>query len=278
MAEKVEKQEEKQDEMLRYPVEFQITNHGPYHAQYFPGHGISHTSFEHCVTGCGGAPDEALTDALEQLAMAGEWDIDPIEKSLEAEEIFASNKDAHDDCEPSFINPPEDWHDECEMYWYVSVDIRVRGHSMTCSRPERKSWDTYFMDIAKQVATRSTCDRLSVGAVLVRDRQILSTGYNGSVRGANHCDTVGHMLAVGHRLVDGGCKRTVHAEANAIVQAAYQGIRIGGAVLYVTHSPCFECAKLIVNAGISYVSYAVAYRDREPLAFLIEAGVKVIGF
>ena len=95
----------------------------------------------------------------------------------------------------------------------------------------RASWDQYFMDIAVVVATRSTCPRKHVGAVIVRDKTILSTGYNGSVRGLPHCDEVGHMM------VDGHCVRTIHAEVNAIIQAAKNGARIDGASIYVTASP-----------------------------------------
>jgi len=120
---------------------------------------------------------------------------------------------------------------------------------------DRVSWDTYFMRIAAQVATRSTCDRKHVGAVIVRDRMILTTGYNGSIRGLPHCDDVGHMLEEGH------CVRTVHAEANAIVQAARNGVRIDGGDIYVTASPCFNCFKLIANAGLRRIVFGEFYRD-----------------
>ncbi len=104
---------------------------------------------------------------------------------------------------------------------------------------DRASWDNYFMKIAEDVATRSTCDRKYVGAVVVRDKMILSTGYNGSIKGLPHCDEVGHEMENGH------CVRTVHAEANAIVQAARTGGNIDGADIYVTASPCYYCFKLI---------------------------------
>jgi dCMP deaminase len=91
----------------------------------------------------------------------------------------------------------------------------------------RASWDEYFMNIATEVASRATCDRKHVGAVVVRDKSILATGYNGSVRGLGHCDDEGHLMEDGH------CVRTVHAEANAIVQAARNGMRIEGASIYV---------------------------------------------
>lgn len=116
------------------------------------------------------------------------------------------------------------------------------------------SWDQYFMEIAQKVAERSTCDRANVGCVLVIDRQIVSTGYNGSARGASHCDDVGHMMSGGH------CVRTVHAEVNAIAQAAKHGTKIDGATAYITHFPCFECAKVLVNSGIVRVVYSDGYR------------------
>jgi dCMP deaminase len=119
----------------------------------------------------------------------------------------------------------------------------------------RASWDEYFMAIATQVATRATCDRKHVGAVLARDRSILATGYNGSIRGLAHCDEEGHMMEDGH------CTRTIHAEANAIVQAARNGVRIDGASIYVTASPCWGCFKMIANAGVVRVAYGEFYRD-----------------
>jgi dCMP deaminase len=125
---------------------------------------------------------------------------------------------------------------------------------MTEKRP-RASWDEYFMNIAREVATRSTCDRKHVGAVLVRDKCILATGYNGSIRGLPHCDEVGHMMEDGH------CVRTVHAEANAIVQAAKNGVRIDGSSIYVTASPCWSCFRLIANAGVRRIAFGEFYRD-----------------
>jgi dCMP deaminase len=119
----------------------------------------------------------------------------------------------------------------------------------------RSSWDQYFMDIAKQVATRATCDRKHVGALLVRDRTILSTGYNGSIRGLPHCDEVGHMMENGH------CVATVHAEANAIIQAAKNGVAIDGATIYTTASPCWPCFKLIANSGCQRIVFGEFYRD-----------------
>lgn len=131
----------------------------------------------------------------------------------------------------------------------------------------RSSWDQYFMDIARQVATRATCDRKHVGAVIVRDRTILSTGYNGAIRGLPHCDEVGHMMENGH------CVATVHAEANAILQAAKNGVGIDGSTLYTTASPCWPCFKLIANAGCEQIVFAEFYRD--PRIFEYAARLKL---
>jgi dCMP deaminase len=120
---------------------------------------------------------------------------------------------------------------------------------------ERASWDQYFMNIAHEVSTRATCDRKHVGAVIVRDRCILATGYNGSIRGLEHCDEVGHMMEEGH------CVRTIHAEANAIIQAARHGTSIEGAGIYVTASPCWSCFRMLANAGITRIAFGEFYRD-----------------
>ena len=132
---------------------------------------------------------------------------------------------------------------------------------------KRPSWDEYFMSIALQVAKRSTCDRAFVGSVIVRDRRILTTGYNGSPSWLPHCDDVGHLL------VDGHCVRTLHAEQNAIIQAAYLDVSVQDGTIYVTHQPCLICAKMIINAGIRRVVYAGDYPDNLARQFLAEAGV-----
>ena len=119
----------------------------------------------------------------------------------------------------------------------------------------RASWDEYFMQIAEVVASRSTCPRKSVGAVMVRSRTILSTGYNGSIRGMPHCSDVGHMMENDH------CVATIHAETNAILQAARNGVMIDGATLYVTASPCWGCFKSSANAGVVRICYGEFYRD-----------------
>ena len=134
---------------------------------------------------------------------------------------------------------------------------------------KRPSWDDYFMGIALKVAERGTCDRAHVGAIIVRDRRILTTGYNGSPSGLPHCDDVGHLI------VDGHCVRTLHAEQNAIIQAAYHGVSVRDSTIYVTHQPCLTCAKMIINAGIKRVVYAGDYPDNIARQFLAEAGVSL---
>ena len=126
------------------------------------------------------------------------------------------------------------------------------------------------MNIAREVATRSTCDRKFVGAVVVRDRSLLATGYNGSIRGLPHCDEQGHLMEEGH------CVRTVHAEANAIVQAARNGVRIEGASIYVTASPCWGCFRLIGNAGITRIVFGEFYRDNKIFEFSQKLGIELV--
>ena len=135
---------------------------------------------------------------------------------------------------------------------------------------QRVGWHRYFMNIATQVASRSTYPREHVGAVIVRDRTILSTGYNGSIRGLPHCEDVGCMMEDGH------CVATVHAEANAILQAARNGVGVAGAELYTTASPCWPCFKLIANSGIRRVYYGEFYRDEKSLAVAREAQIELI--
>ncbi len=134
----------------------------------------------------------------------------------------------------------------------------------------RVDWHTYFMNIARQAATRSTCDRKHVGAVIVRDKTILSTGYNGSIRGLAHCDDVGHMMESGH------CVGTVHAEANAIIQAAKNGVRVDQSEIYTTASPCWNCFKLIANAGLTRVFYGEFYRDEKSLEIARQLGIELV--
>lgn len=142
----------------------------------------------------------------------------------------------------------------------------------------RPSWQSYFMEIARVVAGRSTCERRKVGAVLVRDRQILATGYNGAPRKLEHCtergclrEELGVPSGERHELCRG-----LHAEQNAVVQAAYQGTNIQGSALYCTHQPCSACAKMIINAGIDVVHFGGSYPDGLALEVLKEAGVRLI--
>jgi len=139
----------------------------------------------------------------------------------------------------------------------------------------RPAWDPYFMEIAALVAKRSTCLRRAVGAVLVKDKRILATGYNGAPSGIKHCIEVGCLreslqVASGerHELCRG-----IHAEQNAIIQAACHGVSIKGAVLYCTNQPCSICAKMIVNAGIAKVYFQDGYNDPMAEEMFYQAGV-----
>jgi len=127
------------------------------------------------------------------------------------------------------------------------------------------------MGIATQVATRATCERKHVGAVIVKDRIALSMGYNGSIKGTDHCDDAGHLMEDGH------CVRTVHAEVNAIVQAAKNGISIDGSTMYITCNPCWNCFKTITNAGIKKIIYGEFYRDPLILAREVEVMKQIQG-
>ncbi|MFN2146524.1 MAG: deoxycytidylate deaminase [Anaerolineales bacterium] len=132
----------------------------------------------------------------------------------------------------------------------------------------RPTWDNYFIKIAVTVAERSTCDRAHVGAVLVREKRILTTGFNGSPAGLPHCDDAGHLLVEGH------CVRTIHAEMNAVIQAALHGISTNGATCYVTHFPCINCTKTLINAGITRIVYLDDYRvDDIAMDFIKDTGI-----
>lgn len=126
------------------------------------------------------------------------------------------------------------------------------------------------MSIAQVVSSRSTCQRKYVGAVIVRKRTILSTGYNGSIRGMPHCTEQGHMMEGGH------CVATIHAEANAIIQAAKNGVMIDGADLYVTASPCWNCFKQSANAGITRICYGEFYRDERIFEVAKQIGIELV--
>jgi len=144
----------------------------------------------------------------------------------------------------------------------------------------RPSWSEYFMTITKMVAKRSTCLRRHVGAILVKDKRILATGYNGAPAGLRHCEEVGCLRK--DSSVPSGQRhelcRGLHAEQNAIIQAAYHGIPIAGSTLYCTNKPCVICTKMIINAGIERVVYEEGYND--PLAdqMLAEAGIEMVRF
>ncbi len=142
---------------------------------------------------------------------------------------------------------------------------------------DRPPWDAYFMDITRLVAKRSTCLRRAVGAVIVKDRRILSTGYNGAPSGIRHCreagclrESMGVPSGERHELCRG-----IHAEQNAIIQAAYHGVSIRNGVLFCTNLPCAICAKMIVNAGISAIWYESGYADAMSLEMLTEGGVDI---
>lgn len=140
---------------------------------------------------------------------------------------------------------------------------------------QRPSWDVYFMDIASRVAQRSTCMRRHVGAVVVLDKRILATGYNGAPSGLQHCEEIGCIRTA--RNVPSGERhelcRGLHAEMNAMLQAAKHGISIDGATLYTTSTPCSLCAKMVINAGIRRVVAAGEYPDELGRLMLAEAGI-----
>lgn len=145
---------------------------------------------------------------------------------------------------------------------------------------KRPSWDAYFMDMAELVAKRSTCIRRNVGAVIVQDRRIVATGYNGAPKGIPHCDEI-----------EGGCLRqalgipsgqrhemcrALHAEQNAIIQAATSGQSVEGGTIYITHQPCVICAKMIINSGIKKIIVKEGYPDELSTQLLEEAGLKIV--
>jgi len=144
-------------------------------------------------------------------------------------------------------------------------------------KDSRPSWGTYFMNITNLVAERSTCTRRAVGAVLVKDKRILSTGYNGAPSGLKHCREVGclrEQLGVESGKMHELC-RGIHAEQNAIIQAAYHGVSVKGAAVYCTNQPCSICARMIINAGIQKIYYQSGYADSLALELLGEAGIEL---
>ncbi len=142
----------------------------------------------------------------------------------------------------------------------------------------RPSWDKYFIEIATLVASRATCLRRKVGAVVVRDRRILTTGYNGAPSLVAHCEDTGCLR---ERLnIPSGERhelcRGLHAEQNAIIQSARSGVSLVGATIYLTNHPCFICAKMIINSGIKKVVYKEGYPDKEAGKFFKESGIEVV--
>jgi len=143
----------------------------------------------------------------------------------------------------------------------------------------RPTWDEYFAAITRQVATRSTCLRRKVGAIIVKDKRILTTGYNGAPMGVKNCLDIGTCLREELGVPSGERQeicRGLHAEQNAIIQASYHGVRIKGAVIYCTNQPCVLCAKMIINCGIRKIYYFEDYPDELAMELLVEAGVESI--
>lgn len=141
------------------------------------------------------------------------------------------------------------------------------------SAPARPSWDEYFLDLARLAARRATCPRRRVGAVLVRDHRILATGYNGSIKGAPHCDDVGCLIV--RRDGRESCVRTVHAELNAIIQCAVNGVSSAGSTMYCTDFPCVSCAKAMVQAGVVRVVYLADYPDANSFEILRDGRIEL---
>ncbi len=157
----------------------------------------------------------------------------------------------------------------------ASVEVKKEPQTLA-SRP---SWDTYFLRIAQLVATRATCLRRTVGAVIVRDKRILATGYNGAPNGVPHCfELPGGCLREAMHIPSGQRQelcRGLHAEQNAILQASAFGVSLKGSEIYVTHQPCVTCAKMLINAGITRVVFIGSYPDELALEMLREGNIKL---
>jgi dCMP deaminase len=136
----------------------------------------------------------------------------------------------------------------------------------------RPQWDAYFMELAQVVAKRSTCNRRSVGAVLVRDKRILTTGYNGSPPGQPHCTDEGCLM------LDNHCVRAIHAEQNAIIQGAMHGIDLRGATCYVTSAPCVHCSKMLIAVGVLRIVFMDMYTEEIGQTMALQAGVQLERF
>jgi len=157
------------------------------------------------------------------------------------------------------------------------LSIQKRENSKRCGVKKRPGWDEYFLEVAGLVSKRATCLRRSVGAVLVKDKKILATGYNGAPSGIRHCEVVGCLreklkIPSGqrHELCRG-----LHAEQNVLLQAALYGVGTKESTLYITNQPCIICAKMIINAGISEIVFVGDYPDKMAREFLKEAGTKI---
>lgn len=147
------------------------------------------------------------------------------------------------------------------------------------TRSSRPDWDDYFMSVAELTARRSTCLRRQVGAVIVKDRHIIATGYNGAPRGITHCDERGGCLRERLKVPSGQRHElcmALHAEQNAIIQAATLGQSIEGAAIYITNQPCVICAKMIINAGIERIVVKEGYPDEMSVEILAEAGLRIV--
>jgi len=144
-------------------------------------------------------------------------------------------------------------------------------------KDKRPSWDEYFLQVAKLISKRSTCLRRKVGAVLVKDKRILATGYNGTPSGIEHCDKVGCIRA--NLKIPSGERhelcRGLHAEQNVLLQAALYGVSVKDSILYITNQPCIICTKMIINAGIKEIIVNDGYPDKMASSFLKEAKIKV---
>jgi dCMP deaminase len=140
---------------------------------------------------------------------------------------------------------------------------------MLRKKHKRPSWDDYFLKVAMLVSERATCPRMHCGCVLVKDKQILSTGYNGSIPGDGHCEDIGCLI------VDKHCVRTIHAEMNAILQCSSHGVNTAGATAYVTNMPCTNCSKALITAGIKEVIIFSDYHDTLAEKFFSKAKVKI---
>ena len=144
-------------------------------------------------------------------------------------------------------------------------------------RKTRPGWDDYFMEIARVVSSRSTCMRRSVGAVIVKNKQIVATGYNGTPKDLPHCEVAGclrEQLHVPSGQMHELC-RGIHAEQNAVVQAAYHAVSVNGGTIYCTHQPCVVCTKILINAGIKRIVYANPYPDKLAEDMMAASGIEI---